>query len=185
MKYFFAIMAFFLLAYPAFAEENLLLSSQSGTVKTQFELSEEVYLEGTCAAANQEPGKIYIAPDKNWVGGEDLSDISGGIETISADTDGKFSRIKIWRAPLEGKYDVVIDTNNNYKLEVYELQCVIGANTTGFSVGNPPAPAPVVTTPPPPPPAPDPAPVPAAASAARGRHTLTRPAGRLKASASR
>ncbi len=166
MKKLFCIVFFLFLAFPVFAEELPFLTNQNGVQTTQFESTDEIYIEGFCLPANQEPGKIYIMSDKTWQTGDQLFDISGGIETFTHSTDGKIPRTKIWnKPPNAGTYDVVIDTNNNYKLEDYEKQCVIGVAGAGFQVGNPTPPPPLPPPTPPaeptPPPAPAPAPTPA------------------------
>ncbi len=156
------IIIFLLLAFPVFAEELPFLTNQNGVQTTQFESSDEIYIEGFCLPANQESGKIYIMSDKTWQIGDKLSDISGGIETFTNSSDGRIPRTKIWnKPPYPGTFDVIIDTNNNLKLEDYEKQCVIGITGAGFTVGNPaPPPPPAVITPPSPPPVSTPPPSP-------------------------
>ncbi len=146
---------FSLLAFPVFAAEVPFLTNQSGVQTTQFESGDEIYIEGICLPANQEPGKVYIMPDRIWQAGDNLSDISGGIEIFTNSATGGIPRTKIWnKPPYPGTFDVIIDTNNNLKLEDYEKQCVIGITGEGFTVGNPASPRaqPVVTPPSPPPP---------------------------------
>ncbi|MDP3051932.1 MAG: hypothetical protein Q8N42_00300 [bacterium] len=156
MKKLFCIVIFLLLAFPVFAEELPFLTNQNGVQTTQFGNDDEIYIEGFCLPANQESGKIYIMSDKTWQTGDQLSDISGGIETFTASADAKIPRTKIWnKPPNQGTYDVVIDTNNDRILQDYEKQCVIGLTDAGFRVGNPaPPPPPVVETPSSPPPLP-------------------------------
>ena len=158
MKNLFGIVIFLLLAFPVFAEEpGLFLTNQNGVQTTQFESGDEIYIEGICAPANQDIFKIYITPDKTWQAGDNLSDVSSGIETLTASSDAKIPRTKIWGKPLnQGTYDVAIDTNNNFTLQDYEQQCVIGITNAGFRVGNPAPPPPPTPpaeiTPPSPPP---------------------------------
>lgn len=155
MKKLFCMAIFLFLALPVFAEEVPFLTNQSGTQTTQFESIDEIYIEGICLPANQEAGKIYIMSDKTWQTGDQLFDISGGIETFTHSSDGKIPRTKIWnKPPNQGTYDVVIDTNNDRILQEYEKQCVVGLTGAGFRVGNPappPPPPPAVATSPPPP----------------------------------
>ncbi len=171
MKNLFGIVIFLLLAFPVSAEEpGVFLTNQSGIQTTQFESGDEIYIEGICLPANQDIFKIYITYDKTWQAGDNLSDVSSGIETLTASSDAKIPRTKIWGKPLnQGTYDVVIDTNNNFTLQDYEQQCVIGITNAGFRVGNPaPPPLPVVETPsspPLPPPASTPPPSPSPLSA--------------------
>lgn len=158
MKNLFGLVIFLLLAFPAFGEELPFLTNQNSVQTTQFGNDDEIYIEGICLPANQEPGKIYITSDKIWQTNDQLFDISGGIETFAASSDGRIPRTKIWnKPPSQGTYDVAIDTNNDLILQEYEKQCVIGLIGAGFRVGNPPPPA--ETTPPPssPPASPPPA----------------------------
>ena len=170
MKNLFCIAIFFLLAFPVSAEEpGLFLTNQNGVQTTQFESSDDIYVEGICLPANQDIAKIYITPDKTWQTGDNLSDVSGGIETFTASSDAKIPRTKIWGKPLnQGTYDVVIDTNNNFTLQDYEQSCVIGITGAGFRVGNPapppPPPPPAEVTPPSPPPVSTPPPSPSLSS---------------------
>lgn len=165
MKKLFGMAIFLLLALPVFAEEPaIFLTNQSGTQTTQFESGDDIYIEGICLPANQDMFKIYITYDKIWQIGDNFSDVSASIETLTANADGKISRTKIWKSPLNrGEYDVAIDTNNNFTLQDYEQKCVIGIAGAGFRVGNPtPPPLPAIETPPsppPPPPAPTPPPI--------------------------
>ncbi len=163
MKNLFGIAIFLLLAFPVFAEEpRIFLTNQNGVQTTQFEIDDEIYIEGICLPA-QEVVKIYITHDKTWHTGDELSDVSSGIETFMGSVDGKIPRTKIWNKPLnQGTYDVVIDTNSDSALQEYEKQCIIGVTDAGFRVGNPapplppaektPSSPPPASTPPPPPP---------------------------------
>ncbi len=162
MKKLFGIVPFifFFLALPVSAEEaGLFLTNQSSDKTTQFQIGDEIHIEGICLPANQDVYKIFVIRDKTWQIGDKLSDVSGGIETLTASADGSVPRTQIWKIPnqtvYEGMYDIIIDTNNNYTLEDYERQCVIGITDAGFRVGAPPPPPPpVVETPPTPPPPP-------------------------------
>ena len=163
MKSFFgiSIVFFLLLAFPVFAEEpGIFLTNQNEVRTTQFESGDEIYVEGFCLPA-KEITKIYITYDKTWQVGDKLSDVSGGIETLEIFSDAKIPRTKIWKNPLNrGKYDVVIDTNNDFTLQAYEQQCIIGAAGEGFRVGNPTPPPSSPPAPPPPPPSPPASPPP-------------------------
>ncbi len=156
MKKLFCIVIFLLLAFPVFAEELPFLTNQNGVQTTQFGNDDEIYIEGFCLPANQEPGRIYIMSDKTWQTSDQLFDISVGIETFTYSSDGSIPRTKIWnKPPNPGTYDVVIDTNNDRILQDYEKQCVIGLTDAGFRVGNPaPPPLPIIETPSSPPPLP-------------------------------
>ncbi len=154
MKNLFGIAIFLLLASPALAEEPEVpfLTNQNGIRTTQFESSDDIYIEGICAPANKDSFKIYITYDKIWQVGDNFSDVSGGIETLMGNDNGEIHRTKIWKSPLnQGEYDVAIDANNDFILQDYEQKCVIGIAGTGFRVGNPappPSPAPAPTPPP-------------------------------------
>ncbi len=151
-------------------EQGIFLTNQNGVQTTQFESGDSIYVEGICepsagATINDEAiSKVFIASDKTWQTNDDLSDISGGIETIRVSYDAKIPRTKIWGPLKEGAYDVLIDTNSDFVLQAYEQQCVIGLTDTGFRVGNP---VPVLSSPPPastPPPPPVSAPTPSVSS---------------------
>ncbi len=167
MKKLFCVVIFLLFAFPVFAEETgVFLSNQSSVQITQFATTDEIYIEGFCLPANQDIVKIYITPDKIWQANDKLSDISAGIETLTGSADGRIPRTKIWNRPLQGIYDVVIDTNNDSTLQEYEKQCITGITGVGFTVGNPAPPptAPPAETPSSPPPASTPPPAPAPVS---------------------
>lgn len=155
--------SFLLLASHALADgSNMFLTNQSGAKTTQFVATDSVYIEGVCLPAAGGYAKIYITPDKNWVSGDSLSDISGGIETVQVAGGAEIPKTQIWQMPYEGVFDVIIDSNNDLVLQPFETQCAIGITDTGFRVGSPPAPAPT----PPPAPAPSPTPPPPAPPAA-------------------
>lgn len=168
MKKLFGVVILFLLVLtlPASAEEaTVFLKNQNGTQTTQFTKTDDIYIEGICPPANQGIIKIYITKDKIWQGGDEFFDISMNIDTYTPPGDGRIDYYQaIWQHPLnEGLYDVVIDTNENRKLEEYEMKCVIGLTGAGFQVGNPtpaPTPTPVPTAAPTPVPTPVYAPAP-------------------------
>jgi hypothetical protein len=89
-------------------------SDDSGTELNRFELSEDVY----CYAGNL-PGstdvRIYVVANQDaWNDGDGLTDVSGGYETETTESDGRIATIKILSATLtEGEYDIVVDTNRN------------------------------------------------------------------------
>lgn len=160
MKIFFSavgMVIFLLSVFPVFAEEqSIFLTNQNEIKTTQFEITDEIYVEGLCLPANQDTAKVFIAYDKTWVEGDKLTDVSAGIETFSASADGTVPRTLIWKTPLQGTYDVLIDSNKDFVLQGYEQKCVIGLTGVGFTIGNvAPPPAPPPTSPPPtsPPPA--------------------------------
>jgi len=60
---------------------------------------------------------IYLVANQNvWNDNGTLTDISGGNETETTESDGSIANTKIWSATLtEGDYDIVVDTNQNGK----------------------------------------------------------------------
>lgn len=144
------------MALPAFGQEaGVYLTDASGNRISQFDVGGSVYIEGICPSAGGIIAKIYIAADKNWTAGDQLQDVSAGIEALQVPGNGTVERTKIWSYANGGAYDVIIDTNNDLILQDYEA-CIIGKTNTGFRVGNPVPPPPPPAPPPPPPPAPSP-----------------------------
>ena len=89
-------------------------SDDSGTERNIFELTQDVY----CYAGNLPDSTdvdIYVVANKDvWNDGASLTDVSGGYETKTIESDGNIATTKIWNAPLtEGDYDLVVDTNRN------------------------------------------------------------------------
>ena len=153
------ITLFFLLALPAFGQETgVYLTDANGNKISQFNVGDSVYLEGICPSAGGTAARIYIAFDKTWKAGDELRDVSAGIEIMQVPSNGTVARTKIWNYAIEGAYDMLIDTNNDLILQDYE-SCIIGKTDMGFRVGSPPPPPPVVT-PTPTPVAPIPTPTP-------------------------
>lgn len=144
--------------FAAHAELSIRATDTSGNEKVNFAIGESIYISGACHLIDTvNKPRVFITPDQNWVSEETLSDVSGSIEIISGDVDGNIPTTLIWENPRAGSYDVVVDTNNNYKHENFEA-CIDGISTTGFTVDTPiPPPAP---TPPPPQPTPLPPPTP-------------------------
>lgn len=155
-----------LTATPILAVENaIFLTNKNGDKTTQFTTADEVYIEGFCLPAGNLSVKVYITNDAAWKGGETLYDISGGIELVSVAGESMIPRTKIWAMPYDGSYDVVVDANNDLVFQPFE--CVIGADSTGFRIGNPaptPTPTPIPTPTPAATIAPTPTPAPTAAS---------------------
>ena len=158
------------LAFNAQAQgSSIYLTDKDGTQKTQFEKSDSIFIAGLCAPASGQIAKVYTTDDKTWTGGASLYDVSSGIESVDVPNNGELPRTEIWKyLHDDGAYDVLVDTNNDFKLQDFELDCVIGASGTGFKIGNPaplplsppPPPATQSTTPPPPPATPPPPPPP-------------------------
>jgi len=79
---------------------------------------------------------LYVVADKNeWAGGETLTDVSGGYETVTSDaTTGYIPITAIWATTSgdAGNYDIVLDQNHNGILDDVDLvDCDIAV---GFSV---------------------------------------------------
>ena len=127
------ITLFFLLALPAFGQETgVYLTDANGNRMSQFNIGDSVYLEGICPSAGGTAARIYISVDKTWKAGDELRDVSAGIEVLQVPSNGAVARTKIWNYAIEGAYDTLIDTNNDLILQDYE-SCIIGA--TGVGVG--------------------------------------------------
>lgn len=89
-------------------------SDDTGTEQNRFELTDDVY----CYAGNlpiSTDVDIYVVANKDvWNDGDGLTDVSGGYETKTTESDGSIAATKIWSATLiEGEYDIVVDTNRN------------------------------------------------------------------------
>ena len=88
-------------------------SDYTGKERNTFELTEDVY----CYAGNIPAGdvRIYVVANKDvWTDGDGLTDVSGGNETRTTESDGSIATTKIWSATLtQGDYDIVVDTNQN------------------------------------------------------------------------
>ena len=88
---------------------------QQASCHHKFELSEDVY----CYAGNLPAGnvRIYVVANQDvWNDGDELTDVSGGNETETTESDGRIANTKIWGATLtEGDYDIVVATNRNGK----------------------------------------------------------------------
>lgn len=150
--------------FAAHAALSIRATDASGNEKENFAVGESVFISGACHLIDTDnKPRVFITPDQNWSSEEALSDVSGGIEIISGDVDGNIQTTLIWESPPRaGSYDVVVDTNNNYRHESFEA-CIDGISTTGFTVGTPtppPAPTPTPTPTPTPPPQPTPLPQP-------------------------
>ena len=91
-------------------------SDISGAERNTFDLSDDVY----CYAGNLPAStdvRIYVVGNKDvWNDDDVLTDVSGGYETKTTESDGSIANTKIWSATLtEGEYDIVVDTNRNGK----------------------------------------------------------------------
>ena len=62
-----------------------------------------------------------VANKDVWTDNDTLTDVSGGYETETTETDGSIANTKIWSATLtQGDYDIVVDTNQNGKWDTGE-----------------------------------------------------------------
>jgi hypothetical protein len=72
---------------------------------------------------------IYVVPDQDWNDGNPIAaDVTGSVETISV-VNGDIVSVLVWHSPpVPGRYDIVIDANQN---RVYD------ASTNGLDSGSP------------------------------------------------
>lgn len=139
------IALFLIIALPAFGQEaGVYLTDASGNKITQFQVGDSVYLEGICPSAGGVIARIYITPDKTWKAGDQLQDVSAGIEALQVPSNGTIERTKIWNYANGGAYDAIIDTNNDLILQDYE-SCIVGKTDIGFRVGIVATPTPTPT----------------------------------------
>lgn len=111
------------------------LYDENGTAKEVFELDESVYFRAEGLPANK-PVDIYVVPNREWKIGDPLGeDVSNdGINTVLTDGYGNLPPVEIWSPPLTvGKYDVVMDINQNGRLDEGEPVDDFTA-TAGFEV---------------------------------------------------
>ena len=103
-------------------------------------VGEPVLVEGFGFPANQQV-KLFVVRDKdNWQNGDQLTDESGGAETVTTDANGNLPRTTVWASAqrlgtrqTEGDFDVVVDVNGNGKFDA-GTDVVNGFIGTGFTV---------------------------------------------------
>lgn len=108
---------------------------KNGTEKSVFGLDESVYFRAEGLPGNKHLD-ISVVPNREWgIGdpiGEDVT--NDGINTVLTDDYGKLPTVEIWAPPLTaGKYDVVVDINQNGRLDEGEPVDDFTA-TAGFEV---------------------------------------------------
>lgn len=103
-------------------------------------VGEPVLVEGFGFPANQQV-KLFVVKDKdNWQNGDQLTDQSGGAETVQTDPNGNLSQIQVWASAqrlgtgqTDGDFDIVVDVNANDRFDA-GTDVVNGFIGTGFTV---------------------------------------------------
>ncbi|MDA1334943.1 MAG: hypothetical protein O2794_02935, partial [bacterium] len=146
----FLLIALFSLTGFANAATELNVVDSDGNVKTQFDVEDNIYIEGVCDAASNDITKVYIMNNQpSWSVGMEVSDVSAGIEIFEVNGNGDIIKKLIWKGPTNaGEYDVFLDVNNNRKVDNFEIECILGSGPEfAFRVGAgalpPPPPPPV------------------------------------------
>jgi len=91
----------------------------AGERKDVFDISETVYISGSGYLPSKKYD-LYVVEDTTWSGGMGFPDRVSGTETsVETDVNGDIpAGIVAWKGPLTpGKYDIVIDRNNNGKYD--------------------------------------------------------------------
>ncbi|MEK7090266.1 MAG: hypothetical protein AAB930_01640, partial [Patescibacteria group bacterium] len=128
MKKFSILVLFIIFAQISSAEETgPYLTNKDGTKTAKFEKTDSIYIAGSCPAASGETARVYITNDKVWANNDSLNDISAGIESVLVGNNAEIPRMVIWKyLHDDGDYDVLVDANNNLKLDDVEKACAIG-----------------------------------------------------------
>ena len=88
-------------------------SNSAGTPTDTFNSGETIYASGTGFTPSTSL-KIYVVIHQDvWNLGDGLADISGGFTSATSDSNGNLQTTPIWINALPGKYDIIVDVNNN------------------------------------------------------------------------
>ncbi|CEG13980.1 exported hypothetical protein [groundwater metagenome] len=115
-----------------FRAEPIWSSNSSGNEKNTFHPNEQVYVKGKGLLSNFTVD-IYVVKNKdNWIGGENLTalEISGGVETVTTDTNGNLPTTMVWAQPFPGKYDIIADWDGDGIYDKNEMMSFIEGNQT-------------------------------------------------------
>ncbi|MEA1893877.1 MAG: hypothetical protein U9N36_01495 [Euryarchaeota archaeon] len=118
-------------------------SSATGTSRDGYQDDEDIYVIGSGFASGTEV-HIFVVVDRDWNDGDLIP--SQGVITVSDGTvsmSGDVAPVLVWQAPLvSGKYDIVIDTNQN---DIYDAAMDgLDSGSPGFVV-TPAVPVPALT----------------------------------------
>ena len=103
-------------------------------------VGEPVLVEGFGFPSNQQV-KLFVVKDKdNWRNGDQLTDKSGGAETVKTNANGILPQTQVWASAqrlgegqTDGDFDVVVDVNANDRFDA-GTDVVNGFIGTGFTV---------------------------------------------------
>ena len=112
---------------------TLISANGDGNSKDEFHAGDTVYANAKTVPSSEV--RLYVVADKNdWAGNENLTDVSGGYETVTANAEGYIPVTPIWTPGSgdAGAYDVVLDENQNGVLDGNDL--VDSVFEVGFSV---------------------------------------------------
>jgi len=105
-----------------------------------FLTNEEVYFSSNTVCARNKDVDLYIVEDKSqWLDNEELIDVRGTPQSVQTDSNAKISLIKIWEDPIVGKYDIILDCDNNGEYTADPiLEPIDSSTSTGFFVNQAP-----------------------------------------------
>ena len=112
---------------------TLISTDASGASKNTFEAGETVYANAKTVEGSTV--NLYVVNNNDgWIGGELLDDVSDVVETVTANAGGYIPVTAIWTPGSDkvGDYDIVLDENQNGKLDGDDL--VDSIFEVGFSV---------------------------------------------------
>lgn len=111
---------------------TLISADSGGSSKDDFKAGDTVFARAKTVSSSNV--NLYVTSNYNWQGGESLSDVSGGFETVIADSAGYIPVTPIWTPGSGdvGDYDIVLDENQNGILDSNDL--VDSVFEVGFSV---------------------------------------------------
>jgi hypothetical protein len=116
--------------------QNILSTNSTGGEQNTFYSNESVYTMSTVnITTNSTIVRIYIVSDNNsWTNGTTLTDASTGYRTATTNDTGYLTNTRIWSPTLTiGKYDIVVDANNDGKYNT-TFDFVDNLTITGFEV---------------------------------------------------
>ncbi|MGR3309583.1 MAG: hypothetical protein ACUZ77_02310 [Candidatus Brocadiales bacterium] len=120
-------------SYPTYAQKVKSGKGNKCKGANNFKTTQAVRAKGKKLAASTNVD-IYVTSNKTWTGGETLTDVSGGVETVATNGKGKTQCTTIWNNPIAGTYDIVVDVNQSGTFDV-GIDAVDGkSENPGFKV---------------------------------------------------
>ena len=96
----------------SFRIQALLPVNSTGSIKDYFGIDDAVYTKGVGFPSNKNVS-LYVVNNSNFTNGIQLRDVSGAIENVTTNSEGRINVTNIWNNSQDGIYYIVADVDQD------------------------------------------------------------------------